>query len=326
MKRREFIAGLGGAVAQWPLAARAQQLSVPVIGLLAGQTPELFASRMRALHRGLSESGYIEGQNVAIEYRWGAGEVDRLPGLAADLVRRRVNVIITSGTASAIAATAATRTIPIVFSVSSDPARLGFIASLNHPDGNATGSTNLGVEVGPKRLELLHELLPAGKRVALLVNPTNAGVETQLKEHQTAARKLGLQLEVLRAKSEQDIESAFAALLQMRADALVIGPDSFFNAHDKQLAALALRYGVPAIHSDRPFVAAGGLISYGASIPDQYRLAGNYAGRILMGEKPGDLPVQQSTKVELIINLKTAKALGITIPETLLATAEEVIE
>jgi putative ABC transport system substrate-binding protein len=325
VRRRDFIAGLAGAAA-WPLAARAQQLSVPVIGLLAGQTPELFASRMRALHRGLSESGYVEGRNVAIEYRWGAGEVDRLPGLAADLVRRRVNVIITSGTASAIAATAATKTIPMVFSVSSDPVRLGFVASLNHPDGNATGSTNLGVEVGPKRLELLHELLPAAKRVALLVNPTNSGVETQSREHQTAARKLGLQLEVLRAKSERDIESAFAALLQLRADALVIGPDSFFNAHDKRLAALALRYGVPAIHSDRPFVAAGGLISSGASIPDQYRLAGNYAGRILMGEKPGDLPVQQSTKVELIINMKTAKALGITIPETLLATADEVIQ
>jgi putative tryptophan/tyrosine transport system substrate-binding protein len=325
MRRRDFAAGLGSAAA-WPLAARAQQPALPVIGLLGGQTPELFASRMRALHRGLSESGYVEGRNVAIEYRWGTGDVDRLSGLAADLVGRRVNVIMTSGTASAIAATAATKTIPIVFSVSSDPARLGFVASLNHPGGNATGSTNLGVEVGPKRLELLHELLPAAKQMALLVNPTNSGAEIQSREHQTAARKLGLLLQVLRAKSEQDIESAFAALLQLRTNALVIGPDSLFNARDEQLAALALRYGVAAIHSDRPFVAAGGLLSYGASIPEQYRLAGNYAGRILKGEKPADLPVQQSTKVDLIINLKTAKALGLTIPETLLATADEVIE
>jgi putative tryptophan/tyrosine transport system substrate-binding protein len=238
-----------------------------------------------------------------------------------------VNVIITSGTASAIAATAATKTIPIVFSVSSDPARLGFVASLNHPDGNATGSTNLGVEVGPKRLELLHELLPAAKQVALLVNPTNSGVEIQSREHQTAARKLGLQLQVLRAESEQDIDFAFAALLQLRADALVIGPDTFFMTRRTQLAGLAARHAVPSIYAFPENAAAGGLMSYGTNVLDTTRqVLGVYTGRVLKGEKPADLPVQQATKIEMVLNLKTAKALGLTIPETLLATADKVIE
>jgi putative ABC transport system substrate-binding protein len=326
LKRREFITLVGGAAMAWPLAARAQRPGKPVIGFLGAQTPELFAGRLRAFRQGLTESGYIEGRNVAVEYRWAQGQDDRLPALAADLVRRQVAVIATSSTSSSVAAMAATKTIPIVFGVSSDPVELGLVESLNRPGGNATGSTNLGVEAGPKRLELLHELLPTAKVMAFLIHPANPGAESQTNEHQRAARTLGLQLHVLRASTEADIDSVFATLTQFGIEALVIGPDNFFNTRSQQLATLALRYRVPAIFNDQPFAAAGGLMSYGASITDQYRLTGLYAGRILKGEKPADLPVQQSTKVELVINLKTAQALGIRMPPTLLARAAEVIE
>jgi putative ABC transport system substrate-binding protein len=325
MRRREFITLFGSAVAVWPLAVHAQP-QMPLIGFLGGQTPELFASRLRAFRQGLAETGYAEGSNVAIEYRWAKGQDDRLAELAADLVRRRVVVIVTSSTSSVVAARAATKSIPIVFSVSSDPVQLGLVDSLSKPGGNVTGSTNLGVEGESKRVELLREMLPSAKVIALLVHPANPGVERQISDHEGAARTLGLQLHVLRVAAESDIEGAFKKFAQFGAEALVIGPDNFLNARSQQLGALALQYRVPAIFNDRPFAAAGGLISYGASITDQYRIAGTYAGRILKGEKPADLPVQQSTKVELVINLKTAKALGLDVPPTLLARADEMIE
>jgi putative ABC transport system substrate-binding protein len=326
MQRRDFIRLLGGAAAAWPLAARAQQPAMPVVGFLGAQTPELFVGRLRMFRQGLSESGYIEGRNVAVEYRWAQGQDDRLPALAADLVHRQVAVIATSSTSSAVVAKTATKTIPIVFAVSSDPVQLGLVESLNRPGGNVTGSTNMGVEAGAKRLELLHELLPAAKVMAFLIHPANPGAESQTNDHETAARMLGLQLHILRASTEGDIDSAFANLTQLAVEALVIGPDSFFNTRSQQLATLALRYRVPAIYNDQPFAAAGGLMGYGASITDQYRLVGLYTGRILKGEKPADLPVQQSTKVELFLNLKTAKVLGLEIPATVLARADEVIE
>jgi putative ABC transport system substrate-binding protein len=326
MRRRDLIAMIGGAAAAWPISARAQQQTMPVIGFLGAQTPELFASRLRAFRQGLAETGYIEGRNVAVEYRWAHGQVARLPALVADLVDRQVAVIATSSTSSAVAARAATKTIPIIIAVSSDPVKLGLVENLNRPGGNVTGSTNQGVETGAKRLELLHELLPTAKVMGFLIHPANPGAESQTNEHQAAARMLGVQLQVLRANTEADIESSFAGLPELRVEALVIGPDSFFNTRSEQLATLALRYRMPAIYNDQPFAAAGGLMSYGASITDQYRLTGLYAGRILKGEQPSELPVQQSTKVELIINLKTARALGLDIPSTLLARADEVIE
>ena len=326
MQRREFITLLGGAAVAWPLAARAQPAKLPTIGFLGAQTPELFASRLRAFRQGLSDSGYVEGRNVAIEYRWAQGQDDRMPALVGDLVRRQVAVIVTSSTSSVVAARAATRTIPIVFSVSSDPVKLGLVESLNRPGGNLTGSTNLGVEAGPKRLELLRELFPAAKVMAFLVHPANPGAESQINDHQAAARTLGLQLHVLSASTEGDIDAAFASLPQLGVEALVIGPDTFFNTRSDQLATLALRYRLPVIFNDQAFAAAGGLFSYGASITDQYRIAGLYAGRILKGEKPASLPVQQATKVELYINLKTAKTLGINVPNTLIGRADEVIE
>jgi putative tryptophan/tyrosine transport system substrate-binding protein len=325
MKRREFIALLGGAAA-WPVAARAQPSTLSVVGFLGAQTPELFAGRLRAFRQGLAESGHIEGRNVSIEYRWARGQDDQLSALAADLVRRQVAVIATSSTSSAVVAKASTKKIPIVFTVSSDPVELGLVESLNRPGGNLTGSTNLGVEVGPKRLELLHELLPAAKVIAFLIHPANPGAESQTNDHQRAARILGLQLHVLRASTEGDIDSAFESLAQLGVEALVIGPDNFFNTRSQQLATLALRYRVPAIFNDQPFAEAGGLTSYGASIMEQYRLSGLYTGRILKGEKPTDLPVVQSTKFELVINLKTAKALGLEVPANLLTLADEVIE
>jgi putative ABC transport system substrate-binding protein len=325
MKRREFIALLAGASA-WPVAARAQPSTLSVVGFLGAQTPELFAGRLRAFRQGLAESGHIEGRNVSIEYRWARGQDDQLSALAADLVRRQVAVIATSSTSSAVVAKASTKKIPIVFTVSSDPVELGLVESLNRPGGNLTGSTNLGVEVGPKRLELLHELLPAAKVIAFLIHPANPGAESQTNDHQRAARILGLQLHVLRASTEGDIDSAFESLAQLGVEALVIGPDNFFNTRSQQLATLALRYRVPAIFNDQPFAEAGGLTSYGASIMEQYRLSGLYTGRILKGEKPTDLPVVQSTKFELVINLKTAKALGLEVPANLLTLADEVIE
>ena len=326
--RREFISALGGATLAWPLAVRAQQPAMPVIGFLGSASPDDFATRLRAFREGLKEAGYVEGQNVAIEYRWTEGQNDRLSVLAGELVHRQVTEIVAAGgTASAVAAKAATATIPIVFAVAVDPVKLGLVASLNRPGGNMTGVTNLSVEVGPKRLELLRELLPKATIIAALVNPTNPALdEPYLRALEAPAVALGLQLRVLNASTEHDFDKVFATVAQLRADALVISPDVFFNTKIEQLAALSLRHAVPAISQYRPFAAGGGLISYGSDETEYYRLVGNCAGKILAGEKPADLPVQQSTKVELIVNLKTAKALGITVPLPLLGRADEVIE
>jgi putative ABC transport system substrate-binding protein len=324
MKRREFITLLGGAAA-WPLAARAQQAAMPVVGLLNGGSPGPYAPYVAAFRQGLKEAGYIEGENVTIEYRWLEGQYDRAPSMAAELVRRQVAVIV-ANTPGNLAAKAATTTIPIVFTTAGDPVQLGFVASLSRPGGNLTGVTQLGVEVGPKRLELAHELVPAATIIGLLVNPASPTAEPITRNLEEASRTLGLKLHVLHASTEREIEKAFATLLQLRAGALVISPDPFFVTQSEQLAALALRQAMPAIFQYRPFAAAGGLVSYGGSIADSYRTAGVYTGRILKGEKPANLPVQQSTKVELIINLKTAKALGLTVPLSLLGRADEVIE
>ena len=327
MQRRKFITILGGAAAAWPLAARAQQTLLPVIAFLSTVSPNVFALRLRAFHQGLKEAGYVEGQNVEIEYRWAEEQSNRLPVLAAELVQRRVALITAGGTPSALAAKGATATIPIVFEVAVDPVELGLVASLKLPGGNITGVTNLNVETGPKKLELLHELMPTATIIAVLVDPTSRSLAEQfLRGLQAAAPTLGMQLHVLNASTERDLDAAFATLAQLRAAALVIGPNLFFIAHVEQLAALALRHAVPAIFQYRPFVAAGGLMSYGANETDNYRLVGIYAGRILKGEKPADLPVVQSAKVELIVNLKTAKALGLNIPNTLIGRADEVIE
>jgi putative tryptophan/tyrosine transport system substrate-binding protein len=307
------------------VVARAQQTAMPVIGLLNYSSHDLSADRLREFREGLSESGYVEGRNVAIEYRFAQGDYGRLTELVAGLVRRRVAVIAAPGSVlAAYAAKAATAAIPIVFQSGVDPVEAGLVASLNRPGGNITGVTTLGVEVGGKRLELLHELVPTASIVAFLVNPAQRTVESQ--SMQAAARVLGLQLHILHAGAERDFETVFASLAQLRAGGLVIGGDAFLISRSEQLAALALRYAVPAIFQYREFVAAGGLMSYGGNLADATHLVGVYTGRILKGEKPADLPVQQGTKVVLTINLKTAKALGLTVPETLLATADEVIE
>jgi putative ABC transport system substrate-binding protein len=323
--RRRFIAALGGATA-WPLVARAQQPKVPVIGFLSAETVNSSEGRLRAFRQGLSEAGYAEGRNVTIEYRWADDQYDRFPALAADLVRRQVTVITAIGNNAVLAAKSATATLPIAFFTGSDPVQLGLVASLNRPGSNLTGVTTLGVEIGPKRLELLHAVVPAAGILALLVNPTNPIAETQTRDHQAAARTLGLQLHVLHARADRDFDTVFAALLQLRAGGLVIGPDGFLLSRREQLAALTARHAVPTIFQYREFAAAGGLMSYGSSIADADRQVGLYTGRILKGERPADLPVQQSTKVELIINLKTAKALGVTVPLPLLGRADEVIE
>jgi putative tryptophan/tyrosine transport system substrate-binding protein len=327
MKRREFITLLGGTAAAWPLAARAQQ-TMPVVGFLSNASPALYAIRLAAFREGLKQAGYTEGRNVTIEYRWAEGQNDRLPGLAAELVQRQVAVIASGGgTPAALAAKAATATIPIVFAVSVDPVKIGLVASLNRPGGNLTGITNMNVEVGPKRLELMRELLPNATIMALLVNPDSPSVaEPYTRTLKAVASTLGLQLLVLQAKTEQDFDKVFAAMIQSRADALVIAPDTFFNTRSEKIAVLSLSHALPAIFTYRPFVAAGGLISYGSDEAEYYQLVGAYAGRILKGEKPADLPVQQSTKVELIINLRTAKTLGITVPLTLSGRADELIE
>jgi len=328
VKRREFITLLGDAAAAvWPLAARGQQPTLPVVGFLNATSLDGYRPMVNAFRQGLQESGYVEGRNVAIEYRWAEGRIDRLPALAAELVDRRVSVIATTTLPAAFAAKAATTTIPIVFETGGDPVQLGLVASLNRPGGNVTGVTQLNQEVAPKRLELLHELVPAARVVAFLVNPADpASAEPVLRASQAAAHTLGLDLHVLNASTERDFDGVFANVIRLRAGGLVIGSDAFFTARREQLAALALHHAVPAVYQSREFAAAGGLMSYGGSLTDSYRLAGVYVARILKGEKPGELPVQQGTKVELFLNLKTAKALGITVPLPLSGRADEVIE
>ena len=326
MRRREFITLLGGAAA-WPLVAQAQQADrMRRIGVLSTRAPGADPHLLTALQRGLQETGFVDGQNLGIEYRFAANQYDRLPALAADLVGRRVALIVSMGTPAAPAAKAATATIPVVFGVGDDPVQLGLVASLARPGGNLTGITTLSGELGSKRLELLRELVPTATLVGVLVNPTNVNAEAVLKDLQAAARALGLQIHLLQASTEREIELAFATLLELRAGGLMVGTDPFFNSRSEQLAQLALRHAMPTVYQFREFAAAGGLMSYGGSITEVYRLAGIYAGRVLKGETPADLPVHQSTKVEMILNLKTAKALNLAVPPILLARADEVIE
>jgi putative ABC transport system substrate-binding protein len=326
MQRREFITLLGIATA-WPLAARAQQPALPVIGFLNGQSPDRFAPYVAAFHKGLGETGYVEGQNVAIEYRWAGGQLDRMPALAAELVGRQVNVIASTGGMPS-AAKAATATIPIVALSGGDPVRSGLVASFNRPGGNVTVVGLFAYALGPKRLEVLRELLPKANVIAVLVNPRNPDPEAKLDAQavEAAARAVGQQINVVAAGSDRDIDAAFATLIQRRDDALLVMGDPFFNSRREQLVALAARHGIPAIFEWREFAAAGGLMSYGASITDAYRQVGIYAGKVLKGAKPADLPVMQAVKVELVLNLKTAKALGLTFPLSLLGRADEVIE
>ena len=325
MRRRKFVALLGG-VAAWPFAARAQQKAMPVIGVLNTGSLNPSSPFMDAFRQGLSEAGYVEGQNLAIEYRWAEGHYDRLPALAADLVDRKVDLIMASSPPSALAAKSATSTIPIVFRSGADPVGDGLIASLAHPGGNLTGVSFIADELTAKRLALLSELVPRAGVIALLMNPNNATAERVIRDVQEAARTNGLQLHVLKASSEREIDSAFASLVQLHVDALVVGADPFLSTRREQLVTLASRRAVPAIYAWREFAAIGGLISYGSSLTAAFRLVGAYAGKILKGTKPADLPVEQPTKYELVINLKTAKALGITVPPTLLASADEEIE
>ena len=327
MIRREFIALAGGAAAGWPLAARAQQPTMPVIGFLNAASQQAYSARIAAFRQGLADAGFVEGRNVAIEFRHVDGRYDRLPAMAADLVRRQVAVIAVTGTSAALAAKAATTTIPIIFSTGADPVESGLVASLARPGGNVTGTTRLNVQIAAKRLQLLHELVPTATTIAVLINPANPALaEPLLRQAEAMAPTLGLKLHVLRASNEREIDEAFSALLSLRAAALMIGSDAFFNSRAAQLGALVLRHKVPTIYQDREFVAAGGLVSYGGNLDDGYRIVGAYAGRILKGEKPADMPVHQSTKIEMFLNLKTAKALGLTIPPLVLAQADEVIE
>ena len=328
LRRREFIAGLGGAAA-WPLAAGAQQPALPVIGLLGGVSAARYAERTAGFHRGLSETGYVEGRNVAIEYRWADDHYDRLPALAADLVSRRVAVIFAAASDVATqAAMAATKTIPIVFLTGSDPVAAGFVPSLARPDGNVTGLTVFGVELVAKRLELLHELLPGARRIAVLVNPTNPGIaQNVIEQSQVAARRLGLEIVVLKAATEGDIESSVATAVQQRAAALSIAPDGYLRSRSRKIASFALSHRLPTMRDAREQVSAGILMTYGSiNQVENYRQAGVYVGRILKGDKPASLPVMQPTKFELLINMTTAKALGLQVPYKLLAIADEVIE
>jgi len=326
MRRREFISLIGGAAIAYPLAARAQQSAMPVIGFINAAPAQSYGPQLAAFLKALDEKGYADGRNVTIEYRWAEGHNDRLPSMAADLVRRQVTVIAATTTPAALAAKAATSAIPIVFTTVGDPVQLHLVTSLNRPGGNVTGVTQLNVEVAPKRLELLHELVPTARVMALLVNPTNPNTETSTNELQAAARTLGLELHILNASNESDFNAVFARLIQLRAGGLVIGADNLFVSRSEQLAALALRHAVPTIYQSRDFAVAGGLLGYGTDFRETYRLAGNYTGRVLKGEKPADLPVQQATKVEFYINLKTAKVLGIHVPPSMQARADEMIE
>ena len=327
MRRRDFIRAIAGSAVAWPIAAGAQQPAMPVVGYLGIENPERFAGRLSAFRQGLSAAGFDEGRNVAIEYRWADGQLDRLPTLAADLVRQ-ATVIATPGSGvAALAAKAATTTVPIVFETGLDPVAAGLVKSLNRPEGNITGITSLNVVVTPKGLELLHELVPTAKSFAVLVNPNNSvNTNAIMKSLEAAAHARGLQLHVLNASAERDFDSIFGKLSQLHAAGLVIPADTIFNSRAQQLAALALQHAVPAVHTVREFTATGGLMSYGGDIKETHRQAGIYTGRILKGEKPADLPVQQVTKVELVINLKTAKTLGMTVPNTLIGRADEVIE
>jgi putative ABC transport system substrate-binding protein len=326
MHRREFITLLGASAAAWPLVARAQQPAMPVVGFLHGQSPDGAADTLDAFREGLKQLGFVEGQNVAIEYRWANDQYDQLPELAADLVRRRVAVMATAGTAAPLAAKGATTTIPIVFATAFDPVQIGLVASFNRPGGNVTGISSMNVELTGKRLQLLHELVPGATRFATLQNRTSPASESAIAEMQAAARVLGLELLVLTASTESDFEPAFATLVQQQAAALTVGSGTFFQNRYQQVLALAARHRVPTIYGNHEAVAAGALMSYASPRTDSFRLAGNYTGRIFKGEKPADLPVQQPTKVELHINMKTAKTLGLTFPTALLVRADKVIE
>jgi putative ABC transport system substrate-binding protein len=327
LKRRDFITLLGSAAAAWPAPARAQQL-MPVIGFLGGTSPDTFADRLRAFRQGLKDTGYVESENVAIEYRWAGNKIDHLPELATELVRRNVTVIVaTGGAASAFAAKAATRTIPIVFGVGEDPVGLGLVASLARPGGNLTGINFFSTELSAKRLELLRELVPGAARVAVLVNPTSPlNTDTTLRDVEPAARAMGLQIQVLKASTSHEIDAAFATLARDRPDALFVGPDVFFVSRRLQLANMAARHAVPMTSGSRDLAEVGGLMSYGTNITDAHLQIGLYTGRVLKGAKPADLPVTQATKFELVINAQTARMLGLTIPDKLLALADEVIE
>ena len=327
MKRREFITLVGGTVIAWPLAARSQQAALPVVGYLNFGSPESDAFRLTGLRRGLNQSGYIEGRNLVIEYRWAGNQADRLQAMAADLVQLRVAVIVSPGLLSTLAAKAATTNIPIVFVVSNDPVQLGLVASLNRPGGNLTGFNNVTSELGAKGLALLHELVPGTETIGFLENPNNPRTfELTTRDVLVAASVIGVKVQTLKAATDREIDAAFVSLVQERTGALLVGNDLFFNSRIEQLVALAARYAIPTMYAQREFVVAGGLISYGTSLIEQYRQVGLYTGRILKGEKHADLPVIQATKLDLIINLKTAKTLGLEVPAKLLALADEVIE
>jgi putative tryptophan/tyrosine transport system substrate-binding protein len=326
MRRRDLITLLGGAAAVWPLAARAQQPAMPVIGYLNNGSPESDASRLTGLRRGLNEIGYVEGRNFVIEYRWAGNQADRLPALAADLVQLRVTVIVAAGLLPALAAKAATTSIPIVFNVAADPVQLGLVASLNRPGGNLTGTNSLIGELGAKGLAVLHELMPSIATIGFLENPNNPVSGLMRGDVLAAAPVVGLKVQILKAGTDREIDAAFVSLVQAQTGALLVGNDPLFNSRIEQLVALAARHAIPTMYSWREFVVAGGLISYGLSLIENYRQTGLYTGRILKGEKPVDMPVMQTTKLELAINLKTAKTLGLDVPPSLLSIADEVIE